>query len=339
MKKIIITESQYKRLFREQYEKLDFIPEPMASDSSAVAALNIPVKPTASGKSKRKLTDVFSKDFLNKEGTLDELKSLGITIDGIHINELLSGFNIKDANNDQFDDNLVPALKKIIDNSGVGIQMITGGKDKYHTWGNHMRGKAIDFTITSGTDENQMKIEKAAIDLIKNRDYPNLQFINEYKHVTDKGTGNHFHLVINGKADLNYYHFIDKDTLEAKVDNKKPLSFNGTGEYVFKKWFSMQQKVDIDFVPSRPAKVVPTKNYNMVNIKKQSIEQYINNYTAIIEDKIAKEDKSYKKKKIIKTAIDNYLAQKTHSEEVGYEQGIKIYGGVLSRLKTLLNEV
>jgi hypothetical protein len=253
MKKIIINETQYKRLFKEQ--RLDFIPPSMASDSIQSIRHNLTVKSTGS-EFKRKLTDVFTKDFLEKPENISKLSELGITIDGAHINELLSGFNIKDANSDQFDDNLIPAVSKVLKRSGVKLDQITGGKDKYHTWGNHSRGKAIDFTIDSGTDENQMKIEKAVIGLITDGDYPNLQFINEYKHTTKKGTGNHFHLVINGKSDLNYYHFIDKDTLEAKVGNKNPLTFNGTGEYVSKIWFKLQKNIPLKRMTPRPPKLL-----------------------------------------------------------------------------------
>ena len=84
---------------------------------------------------------------------------------------------------------MVDILKEIEDKSGVEIE-ITGGQDKYHTWGYHGRGKAIDFVPLNGgmNNETDSKIESAILDIILSGKYgEEIGYINERLKKTQKG--------------------------------------------------------------------------------------------------------------------------------------------------------
>lgn len=142
------------------------------------------------------------------------------------IPELVSGVGKRKST--EFNPMLIDYVLKIKRRSGLPI-VLTGGDDLFHQLkapsSRHGKGNAIDFVIgkvndTTGkidhnleTDQNQAKIEKAIIDLIKEGKIRNIGLINEYKNPSGHATGGHFHmsLMLNDKLEYTYYHFIDKD--------------------------------------------------------------------------------------------------------------------------------
>ena len=122
----------------------------------------------------------------------------------------------------KFDTRLIDILKEIEDRSGVEIE-ITGGQDKYHTWGRHVRGKAIDFIPLSGGMNNgtDSKIESAILDIILSGKYgEEIGYINERLKITEKRSGPHYHLSLDNPVEYSEFGMVDKNG----VVHKTPVS-------------------------------------------------------------------------------------------------------------------
>lgn len=226
MKKIIITESQYRRLFSEQMDLK--IPPAQVSDTLSTAVnYGLDLKKYASSEENRVTWEELGYDS-NKLPS--EIKNKYPT----YVPEVISGFGQRGY----FNVELLGVLKLVEEKSGLEI-IVTGGNDYYHQKNRrgsyHNSGNAIDFTIIGGNDdENQFKIEKAVLDIALNSKFsPKIAFINEFKRDTG-GTGGHFHISLGG-GELNYYHFFDEGlrtkghNLYQCCDKLKTLSFRGVG--------------------------------------------------------------------------------------------------------------
>lgn len=74
---------------------------------------------------------------------------------------------------------------------------VTGGNDKYHQGlsyvSRHKQGNAVDFVIAPVTTANLDAVVKI-LQRYAAGNSPNFRFIDEYRHLTKAGTGNHFHM-------------------------------------------------------------------------------------------------------------------------------------------------
>lgn len=141
----------------------------------------------------------------------------------IYIPELVSGVEPGSV----FNKELIDFVVDIEDKTGLEL-IITAGNDKFHSWGYHDKGRAIDFVVDGGvSDSDHIKIESAVIDIIMSGkyDYP-IGFINEYKNPSGHATGPHFHLSFGPPAEYSYFHFIDnkgRKPNEEGYNVKQPL--------------------------------------------------------------------------------------------------------------------
>ena len=132
----------------------------------------------------------------------------------------------------KFDTRLIDILKEIEDKSGVEIE-ITGGQDKYHTWGYHGRGKAIDFKPLNGgmNNETDSKIETAILDIILSGKYgEEIGYINERLKKTQKGTGDHYHLSLGQPVEYTKFGMVDQNGVVHKTPQTNSLSWE-TGKF------------------------------------------------------------------------------------------------------------
>lgn len=132
----------------------------------------------------------------------------------------------------KFDTRLIDILKEIEDRSGVEIE-ITGGQDKYHTWGYHGRGKAIDFVPLNGgmNNETDSKIESAILDIILSGKYgEEIGYINERLKKTKMGTGPHYHLSLDNPVEGTRFGMVDQNGVVYKTPQSNSLSW-GTGKF------------------------------------------------------------------------------------------------------------
>jgi hypothetical protein len=74
---------------------------------------------------------------------------------------------------------------------------VTGGNDRYHRnlpyASRHKAGNAVDLTVSPATDIILDKMVEILRRYAAGND-PNFRFIDEYRHLTSAGTGNHFHI-------------------------------------------------------------------------------------------------------------------------------------------------
>jgi len=211
--KVIITEDQLKLLINET-NPLQIM--------DLVHASGIPVK-KHSRSSGRDKTNTWSALYPNPTPTQKKKIEKYKEIYGEDmIPEIISGVG-KDGTTD-FDPDLIHYVKAIQNESGVPL-VITGGDDLFHQKNSpssaHGKGKAIDFvmgtmssdgkTSKKSDDITQSKIEGAIIELIKQGiiPYDDFGLINEYKNLSNKGTGPHFHLSNSKNKRHTYFHFID----------------------------------------------------------------------------------------------------------------------------------
>lgn len=132
----------------------------------------------------------------------------------------------------KFDTRLIDILKEIEDRSGVEIE-ITGGQDKYHTWGYHGRGKAIDFKPLNGgmNNETDSKIESAILDIILSGKYgEEIGYINERLKKTKMGTGPHYHLSLDSTVEGTRFGMVDRNGVVHKTPQYNSLSW-GKGKF------------------------------------------------------------------------------------------------------------
>ena len=132
----------------------------------------------------------------------------------------------------KFDTRLIDILKEIEDRSGVEIE-ITGGQDKYHTWGYHGRGKAIDFVPLNGgmNNETDSKIESAILDIILSGKYgEEIGYINERLKKTKMGTGPHYHLSLDSPVEGTRFGMVDRNGVVHKTPQYNSL-FWGKGKF------------------------------------------------------------------------------------------------------------
>lgn len=132
----------------------------------------------------------------------------------------------------KFDTRLIDILKEIEDRSGVEIE-ITGGQDKYHTWGYHGRGKAIDFVPLNGgmNNETDSKIESAILDIILSGKYgEEIGYINERLKKTKMGTGPHYHLSLDSPVEGTRFGMVDRNGVVHKTPQYSSLSW-GKGKF------------------------------------------------------------------------------------------------------------
>lgn len=132
----------------------------------------------------------------------------------------------------KFDTRLIDILKEIEDRSGVEIE-ITGGQDKYHTWGYHGRGKAIDFVPLNGgmNNETDSKIESAILDIILSGKYSEeIGYINERLKKTKMGTGPHYHLSLDSPVEGTRFGMVDRNGVVHKTPQYSSLSW-GKGKF------------------------------------------------------------------------------------------------------------
>jgi len=132
----------------------------------------------------------------------------------------------------KFDTRLIDILKEIEDRSGVEIE-ITGGQDKYHTWGYHGRGKAIDFVPLNGGmgNETDSKIESAILDIILSGKYgEEIGYINERLKKTQMGTGDHYHLSLGPPVEYTKFGMVDQNGVVHKTPQSNSLSW-GKGKF------------------------------------------------------------------------------------------------------------
>ena len=63
-----------------------------------------------------------------------------------------------------FNKELIDFVVDIEDKTGLEL-IITAGNDKFHSWGYHDKGRAIDFVVDGGvSDSDHIKIESTVID-------------------------------------------------------------------------------------------------------------------------------------------------------------------------------
>ena len=95
----------------------------------------------------------------------------------------------------------VSSLLKTIKQELPEVQVtVTGGNDKYHQGlsynSRHKQGDAVDITINPPTNSNLDKVV-TILQRYAAGNSPNFRFIDEYRHLTSAGTGNHFHVSWN----------------------------------------------------------------------------------------------------------------------------------------------
>jgi hypothetical protein len=149
-------------------------------------------------------SDLFSKGTLNLPAAssgntpnatkfiLDLAKDNIASIKG---NELNNGGDIeKGIANAAY--NILFSIKKQYPNITLTV---TSGNDTYHQnnqgTSNHKVGKAIDFTISPATKENQDKV-KVILDNYKKTD-PLFKYLDEYSKLSEYASGQHFHMSYN----------------------------------------------------------------------------------------------------------------------------------------------
>lgn len=178
----------------------------------------------------------------------------------------------------KFDTRLVDILKEIEDKSGVEIE-ITGGQDKYHTWGYHGRGKAIDFVPLNGgmNNETDSKIESAILDIILSGKYgEEIGYINERLKKTKKGTGPHYHLSLDSTVEGTRFGMVDRNGVVHKTPQYNSLSW-GKGKF-----------------PKNLSKMVEDNIFNTFRVKmsnKEFCDKLIelDNYTPDYVDRLPKD--------------------------------------------------
>lgn len=202
---------------------LDINIEPHVSDSISLVKYahdkGLDLKPMASTpKHRQKWTnlDMSSKDIQNLMATLP-------TEYQTYVPELVSGVEPGSVFNKELIDFVVDIEEK------TGLELIvTAGNDKFHSWGYHDKGRAIDFVIDGGdSDSDHIKVESAVIDIIMSGkyNYP-IGFINEYKNPSGHATGPHYHLSFGPPAEYSYFHFIDNNGRKPNEEGynvKQPL--------------------------------------------------------------------------------------------------------------------
>jgi hypothetical protein len=101
--------------------------------------------------------------------------------------------------------------------------IVTGGNDFYHHQlgyvSRHTKGNALDFTISPHTENDLDNIVNILRGFAKGLN-PDFRFIDEYRHLTSAGTGDHFHMSwgegTEGQASLT------------EALNNSPVSYNIT---------------------------------------------------------------------------------------------------------------
>lgn len=101
--------------------------------------------------------------------------------------------------------------------------IITGGNDFYHHQlgyvSRHTKGNALDFIVSPHTENDLDNIVNILRGFAKGLN-PNFRFIDEYRHLTSAGTGDHFHMSwgvgTEGQASLT------------EAVNNSPISYNIT---------------------------------------------------------------------------------------------------------------
>jgi hypothetical protein len=206
MKKIKISNKQYKRLFNEGASESRY------STISTAIEKGIDLKPKADSEKHQTKWTKKQKREMKKNGYDNILKMYPD-----YVPELVSN-----PKNIHFELDLIDVLVDIEKKSGVELR-VTAGNDKFHSGKNskHRVGRAVDFTPLnmSESESDQKAIENAVFEIAKGND--NLSFINEYMVSTKSTTGGHFHISLSNNGEMNYYHFIKNPKT-----GKSPFKFN-----------------------------------------------------------------------------------------------------------------
>jgi hypothetical protein len=328
MKKIIINESQYKRLFKEQSDetkddstKLITPPKNISDTLTKAMELGLDLKQTADSEEYKVTWKELGYDVNKFPSKIKENYP-------IYAPEIISGY----GSNTNFNVELLYILKKIEDMTSLNL-MISSGNDAYHQAkdsSNHKTGNAIDFYVISGNDDEvQKKIEKAVLKLAMG-DYPDISFLNEFKRNTG-GTGPHFHIGL--MSDINHYHFYDTalrtmDHPHYKCCGKGLLKFTGVGSDIKNIAIINRQKElkRIDPISKKLEKLPPSDD------SKMEISKDIK--YGIKADKIVDSHKGKKKYEIKKIIRDNQKIIKNTDDSGEKELSSKIIKGLNKLLGT-----
>lgn len=333
--RIIITESQYRRVFKEQYEELNLIAPPQAMTDTISTAINydLDLKKSATDEKFKVTWEELGYDPNKLPNSIKKKYPE-------YVPEIISGYGEKN----KFNTALLDVLKLIEEKSGLDV-IITGGNDYYHQIkrpnSKHNTGNAIDFEVSGyvgkgATDELQMKIEEVILSIAMN-EYPNLSFINEYKKDTG-GSGGHFHLSL--MKELNYYYFYDEALRKEgekyygccgkykDKNNRAVLTFTGNGSSLKGIMDAGREKepMKLEKMPIRqpePIKTKPIKDLPEFDIDKE-VTRVVNEYKG-------------KKKKDIKNAIKGYEEFKITMAKT--ESDLEYVEKIINGLNNLLNEV
>lgn len=153
-----------------------------------------------------------NRNFVNADNLRKTLTELGYTEKGKEI----SSSNV-DINSPI--EKAAAAIFRTIKKELPSLQIrVTGGNDQYHKdkspGSRHTKGNAIDFTIAPVTPTNLDSI----VNILRRYaagNSPSFRFIDEYRHLSSHGTGNHFHISwgvgTEGQTELNSSLALAKD--------------------------------------------------------------------------------------------------------------------------------
>jgi len=136
-------------------------------------------------------TDNNSQNVSNASKLRSTLSQLGYKEKGTEIDN--GGKDIS-ANIERAVSSLLKTIKQELPNVKVTI---TGGNDKYHQGlsykSRHSAGNAVDLVV-SPSDTNTLDKVVSILHRYAAGNSPDFRFIDEYRHLTKAGTGNHFHI-------------------------------------------------------------------------------------------------------------------------------------------------